>query len=115
MTSDLLTDEGPEKLFQKRDLSNTLNGYSQDQTNTEMMQNANGALMKSKDKESALDNVNKGNIGLWSVRAMLFIFLWYFFSALTLFLNKYILSTMHGDAVLLSKLTINYLCVQNIL
>ena len=106
MTSGLLNDDGHGKVFQKRDLSSTLHDYNQgiiDQNKSEMMATASGALMKSKDKENALDNVNKGNIGLWSARAMLFIFLWYFFSALTLFLNKYILATMHGDPVLLSK------------
>ena len=100
MTSDLLSEDVHRKVFSNNDVNN----YNQDQAKADVLSTSNG-VMKSKDKESALDNVNKGNTGLWSARAMLFIFLWYFFSALTLFLNKYILSTMHGDPVLLSKLS----------
>lgn len=93
-------------VFSNREFSTRVTGYNPDLLDKiagEMAPAANGVMMQGKDKENALDNVNKGNIGLWSARAMLFIFLWYFFSALTLFLNKYILTTMHGDAVLLSK------------
>ncbi len=67
--------------------------------------------MQHKDKESALGNVNKNNVGLWSARALVFIFLWYFFSALTLFLNKYILATMHGDPVLLSEFSLHFVSI----
>ena len=105
MPSDFMNDDQA-KLLSNRDFSSTVNNYnldSADQSDADMLPIGNGAMMKSKNKESSLDNVNKGNIGLWSVRAMLFVFLWYFFSALTLFLNKYILATMHGDPVLLSK------------
>ena len=41
--------------------------------------------------------------GLMNVRAMSFLILWYFFSFCTLFLNKYILSTLKGDPTLLGK------------
>jgi len=39
--------------------------------------------------------------GLWNVRAIVFLLLWYLFSACTLFLNKYIMTTLHGDPTLL--------------
>eukprot|EP00088_Acartia_fossae_P000210 TRINITY_DN10074_c0_g2_i3.p1 TRINITY_DN10074_c0_g2~~TRINITY_DN10074_c0_g2_i3.p1 ORF type:complete len:363 (-),score=98.02 TRINITY_DN10074_c0_g2_i3:384-1472(-) len=42
--------------------------------------------------------------GLKNVRALLFLFLWYFFSGCTLFLNKYILSYRDGDATLLGSM-----------
>ena len=41
--------------------------------------------------------------GLRNVRAFSFLVLWYIFSAFTLFLNKYILSTLRGDPMLLGK------------
>ncbi len=43
-------------------------------------------------------------LGLYSVRAFMFLILWYIFSAFTLFLNKYILTTLPGDPTMLSKL-----------
>ncbi|KAG8230340.1 hypothetical protein J437_LFUL000611 [Ladona fulva] len=39
--------------------------------------------------------------GLFNIRAIFFLVLWYFFSGCTLFLNKYILSFMHGDPAVL--------------
>lgn len=39
--------------------------------------------------------------GLFNIRALVFLGLWYFFSFCTLFLNKYILSTLKGDPTLL--------------
>jgi len=39
--------------------------------------------------------------GLFNVRAIFFLVLWYFFSGCTLFLNKYILSYMKGDPTVL--------------
>lgn len=41
--------------------------------------------------------------GLLNIRAFLFLVLWYIFSGCTLFLNKYILSYMHGDPTVLGK------------
>lgn len=41
--------------------------------------------------------------GLWNIRAIRFLLLWYFFSGCTLFLNKYILSFMRGDPMVLGK------------
>ncbi len=42
--------------------------------------------------------------GLFSPRAFFYVILWYIFSAFTLFLNKYILtSTLKGDPTMLSK------------
>lgn len=58
---------------------------------------------KSKHNDHVVDDVNKGNVGLWSFRAVGFIVFWYVTSAFTLFMNKYILTTMQGDAILLSK------------
>lgn len=43
-------------------------------------------------------------LGLLNPRAMLFLILWYFFSFCTLFLNKYILSTLKGDPTLLGAM-----------
>ncbi|WAR14494.1 S35E2-like protein, partial [Mya arenaria] len=42
--------------------------------------------------------------GLMNPRAMLFLVMWYFFSFCTLFLNKYILSTLQGDPTLLGAM-----------
>lgn len=39
--------------------------------------------------------------GLCNIRAIFFLVLWYLFSACTLFLNKYILSTLKGEPTLL--------------
>ena len=46
--------------------------------------------------------------GLMNVRAMSFLILWYFFSFCTLFLNKYILSTLKGDPTLLGKCSLSH-------
>ncbi|XP_041377214.1 solute carrier family 35 member E2A-like [Gigantopelta aegis] len=43
-------------------------------------------------------------LGLLNVRAFVFLLLWYFFSFCTLFLNKYILSTLKGDPTLLGAM-----------
>ena len=45
--------------------------------------------------------------GLMNVRAMSFLILWYFFSFCTLFLNKYILTTLKGDPTLLGEFCFN--------
>ncbi|KAL4221574.1 hypothetical protein ACF0H5_019831 [Mactra antiquata] len=42
--------------------------------------------------------------GLANPRAMFFLILWYFFSFCTLFLNKYILSTLRGDPTMLGAM-----------
>ncbi|XP_045162518.2 solute carrier family 35 member E2A-like [Mercenaria mercenaria] len=42
--------------------------------------------------------------GLMNPRAMIFLVLWYFFSFCTLFLNKYILSTLRGDPTMLGAM-----------
>ncbi len=41
--------------------------------------------------------------GLFNIRAITFLLLWYFFSFCTLFLNKYILSFLQGEPTLLGK------------
>ena len=43
------------------------------------------------------------NQGLLSPTALLTLFLWYFFSAITLFLNKYLLVTLNVDAIMLGE------------
>jgi len=45
----------------------------------------------------------KGSKDEWSLRPLLFLVLWYIFSGCTLFLNKYIMSTLHGDPTLLGN------------
>lgn len=51
---------------------------------------------QSEDKGSFRSN-NKQNIGLQHRRALIFLALWYVFSGITLFLNKYILSYQNAD------------------
>ena len=46
--------------------------------------------------------------GLMNPRAMIFLILWYFFSFCTLFLNKYILTTLRGDPTMLGMSYIKY-------
>ncbi|XP_005099271.1 solute carrier family 35 member E2A [Aplysia californica] len=46
----------------------------------------------------------KEKMGLLNVRAFTFLILWYFFSACTLFLNKYILATLKSDPTLLGAM-----------
>lgn len=45
----------------------------------------------------------KSKTGLTSIRAIIFLLLWYFFSACTLFLNKYILAYQNGNPTVLGK------------
>ncbi|KAK3759117.1 hypothetical protein RRG08_040671 [Elysia crispata] len=47
---------------------------------------------------------DKEKLGLFNVRAFTFLLLWYFFSACTLFLNKYILATLKSDPTLLGAM-----------
>lgn len=64
--------------------------------------------------EMSLESVKKGGnqhivrkddddekLGLLNIRAFFFLILWYIFSAFTLFLNKYILTTLKGDPAVL--------------
>nr|CAH7749243.1 unnamed protein product [Callosobruchus chinensis] len=46
-------------------------------------------------------NSDKSKKGLTSVRAIIFLLLWYFFSGCTLFLNKYILTYLNGNPTVL--------------
>lgn len=41
--------------------------------------------------------------GLTSIRAIIFLLLWYFFSGCTLFLNKYILTYQNGNPTVLGE------------
>ncbi|KAH9514140.1 hypothetical protein Btru_030386 [Bulinus truncatus] len=47
---------------------------------------------------------DKEALGLFNPRAFTFLMLWYFFSACTLFLNKYILATLKSDPTLLGAM-----------
>lgn len=51
---------------------------------------------QSEDKGNFRSN-SKQNIGLQHRRALIFLALWYVFSGITLFLNKYILSYQNAD------------------
>lgn len=51
---------------------------------------------QSEDKGNFRSN-HKQNIGLQNRRALIFLALWYVFSGITLFLNKYILSYQNAD------------------
>ena len=42
-------------------------------------------------------------LGLRSTRALFLLFLWYLFSAFTLFTNKYVVSYLRVDSMLLGK------------
>ena len=96
----------PTKLFHQQpspDTSDTIKPSSKEgeetvaDTVTAMM--VNGKLPRSR-KTSVQD---KEKLGLFNVRAFTFLLLWYFFSACTLFLNKYILATLKSDPTLLGK------------
>ncbi|KAK3581796.1 hypothetical protein CHS0354_026001 [Potamilus streckersoni] len=50
------------------------------------------------------DDDDKEGRGLKDVRAIFFLILWYFFSCCTLFLNKYILSSLKGDPTVLGAM-----------
>ncbi|CAL1532899.1 unnamed protein product [Lymnaea stagnalis] len=52
-------------------------------------------------KPSSIDRESQG---LFNTRAFTFLILWYFFSACTLFLNKYILATLKSDPTLLGAM-----------
>lgn len=61
--------------------------------------------VKSLDSETGVGVGNGLNMGegLWNVRAFTFLILWYLFSGCTLFLNKYIMTTLHGDPTFLGE------------
>lgn len=60
----------------------------------------NNHLMR-KDSETPL--IDSKSHGLFNVRALIFLLLWYIFSGCTLFLNKYILTYMNGNPTVLGK------------
>lgn len=45
--------------------------------------------------------------GLFTVKGMSIVWLWYFFSCVTLFLNKHILSTLKCDATILGESSVH--------
>ena len=53
--------------------------------------------------KSKMASVKNSDIGMLAPKPILFLLLWYFFSGLTLFFNKYIVATMHGSETLLGK------------
>lgn len=59
-----------------------------------------------KEQETNSEKVNvivNSKAGLFSVRAIVFLLLWYLFSGCTLFLNKYILKYLDGNPWILGK------------
>uniref|UniRef100_UPI00398F6CFF solute carrier family 35 member E2A-like n=1 Tax=Pristiophorus japonicus TaxID=55135 RepID=UPI00398F6CFF len=48
----------------------------------------------------------ESNSGIWSIKAMTYLSLWYFFSFCTLFLNKYILTLLEGEPGMLGAVQI---------
>ncbi|XP_076472461.1 solute carrier family 35 member E2A-like [Babylonia areolata] len=77
------------------------NGYAHDRQS--MTSDCEGKMHSKNSKEK---------VGLRDVRAFTFLVLWYIFSAFTLFLNKYILTTLMGDAMMLGvmQMTMTALC-----
>ncbi|XP_064611452.1 solute carrier family 35 member E2A-like [Liolophura sinensis] len=68
---------------------------------------SSGHVSKSKlerQSSSARDDEGDHKQGLCNIRAIFFLILWYLFSACTLFLNKYILSTLKGEPTLLGTM-----------
>ena len=51
--------------------------------------------------KSKMATAKNSDIGMLAPKPILFLSLWYFFSGLTLFFNKYIVATMHGSETLL--------------
>lgn len=54
-------------------------------------------------QELAVGETNDDKLGIMHPKALMFCGLWYLFSSLTLFLNKYIVDIKKGDAGLLGK------------
>lgn len=48
-------------------------------------------------------------VGLFNIRALTFLLLWYFFSGCTLFLNKYILTYLNGNPTVLGLYKVYFL------
>ena len=47
--------------------------------------------------------MKNSDVGMLAPKPIIFLLLWYFFSGLTLFFNKYIVATMNGSETLLGK------------
>lgn len=69
-----------------------------------------GTLMR-KDDLSSVDSKS----GLLSIRAIIFLLLWYLFSGCTLFLNKYILTYLNGNPTVLGKCYLRFKCLLNVI
>ena len=67
-------------------------------------------VARSRKQSSSAD---KEKLGILHPRAMLFLILWYIFSAFTLFLNKYILATLKSDPTLLGELQFHLVAFYN--
>ena len=98
-------------------MDNTLISHLNEQTESQSMHNLdtdkNHTYVEDRNKLLAVPaarRIEDDNLplsskeGLFNVRAMFFLILWYFFSGCTLFLNKYILSYMKGDPAVLGML-----------
>lgn len=65
---------------------------------------SNGVQKEKNQKPEPLNNslvAQPAKRGLRNIRAIIFLLLWYFFSGCTLFLNKYILTSLNGNPTVL--------------
>ena len=63
----------------------------------------NYKMSSTNSETSKMGTVKNSDIGMLAPKPILFLLLWYFFSGLTLFFNKYIVAIMNGSESLLSK------------
>lgn len=78
---------------------NSLEGNGKEKENHDIL---------SKDLANNLITSKPNNkVGLFNVRALTFLLLWYFFSGCTLFLNKYILTYLNGNPTVLGLFKVN--------
>lgn len=71
-----------------------------DSPDTPLKKTENNHIVR-KDSENLI--VDAKTHGLFNVRALIFLLLWYIFSGCTLFLNKYILTFMNGNPTVLGE------------
>lgn len=71
-------------------------------SNNYLRENENHIINKDNSDNTVIDPKS----GLLSIRALVFLLLWYIFSGCTLFLNKYILTYLNGNPTVLGKYNI---------
>lgn len=82
---------------------NSLEGNGKEKENHDIL---------SKDLANNLITSKPNNkVGLFNVRALTFLLLWYFFSGCTLFLNKYILTYLNGNPTVLGLFKVYFFCI----